>query len=260
VVRAADLDHHLLAGDRAGGSYRRHHALGAGAERAVHLDVGHVPVDQLGQLEFVLVEESGHRAGLADHGGHLFVHRAVVAAKDGRAAGLQEIDVRVAVPVGQVGALGPVDRERERVVEGQVVLDAAGDPALGALGDLLAGTALGVEVREHVEHRVVPQPAHRLGHERPEPAQGVLDVEIAADRVAGRLDGVVADRLDVGQLLLGRHAYRRDGPGDLRRDPLFVLAELAERDLPDRGLRRKASAEAYGWWVWTIAWTSERCR
>ena len=62
VVGAADLDDVLLAGERARHADGGHDRLGAGAEHAEHLDGRHEPVDELGQLELVLVEQAGHRA------------------------------------------------------------------------------------------------------------------------------------------------------------------------------------------------------
>ena len=62
VVRAADLDDDLVAGERPRGPDGGHDGLGARPERAVHLDVRHVAVDRLGELELVLVEEPGDRA------------------------------------------------------------------------------------------------------------------------------------------------------------------------------------------------------
>ena len=86
VVRAADLDHPLLAGEGARAADGRHHALGAGAEHAEHLAGRHEPAHELRQLELVLVEEAGHGAGLLDDLRDLAAHRLVVAAEHRRAA------------------------------------------------------------------------------------------------------------------------------------------------------------------------------
>ena len=157
VVGAAELDHPLLAGERARRADGGHHALGPRAEHAEHLAGRHQPVDQLRQLELVLVEQPGDRAGGGDHLGDLLAQRRVVAAEDGRAAGLEEVDVLVAVDVPEVRALGLLDGQRERVVEGEVVLHAAGDELTRFVGELLAAAALRLEVA-----RGTPAMASRL--------------------------------------------------------------------------------------------------
>ena len=195
--------------------------------------------------------------GLAHHLGDLLVDRRVVAAEQGRAAGLEEVDVDVAVAVGEVGAVGAVDRERERVVEGEVVLHAAGDARLRPVGELLAALALGLEPLEHVVEGVVAQAAHRLVDQGAQARHGVVDVGVAADRVAepgrlgtgclGRHDGLghgeglalghhgAGRRVRAGERHGIRNLLRGNGLGDLRGDPLLVLAQLGEGDLADRG-------------------------
>ena len=187
VVGAADLDHPLLAGEGPRAADGRHHALGAGAEHAEHLARRHEPVHQLGQLELVLVEEAGDRARLLHHFGDLAPDRLVVAAEDGRPARLQEVDVLVAVDVPEVGALGLLDRQRERVVEGEVVLHAAGDELHRLVGELLAAAALLVEVAEVAVHDVAADGTQRPGDEVVQPPVDVGDVRVAADGVAGEL-------------------------------------------------------------------------
>ncbi len=118
VVGAANLDHHLLAGERPSAAHCCHDTLFARAERPVHFDVWHVLVNDLCQLQLVLVKQAGHRPRLAHDGINLFTHRRVVAAEYGGPASLQKIDVDVAVAVSQVRALGFVDCQRKRVVEG----------------------------------------------------------------------------------------------------------------------------------------------
>ena len=105
--------------------------------RNISID-GHEAVDQLGQLQLVFVEQAGHRAAGLQQLEDLLAHGRVVAAQHGRAAGLQEVDVAVAVHVPQVGAVGFLDRQREGIVEGQVVLHAAGDDLFGFVGQRLS--------------------------------------------------------------------------------------------------------------------------
>ena len=266
VVRAADLDHPLLAGEGARAADRRHHALRARAEHAEHLDGRHEAVDQFGQLELVLVEQPGHRSGLLDHLGHLSPERLVVAAEHRGPAGLQEVDVLVAVQVPEVGALGLAHGQGERVVEGEVVLHAAGDELHGGSGELLAAAAARVVPGEHLVHHVAANGAERLLDQRAELLVDRGNVRVAADRVAGELGAGGAGR----RSLAGLRGLRRDlGPGGrglacglprrrvrirralllagahrgrlargarllhLPREPLLVLAQLVEGDLAD---------------------------
>ncbi len=133
VVGAADLDDPFLAGVGAGQAHRTHHRLGAGAEQAQHLHRRHAGADQFGQLDLVFVQQAGHRAALVQHRLHVFAQFRRIGPEQGRAAGLQEVDIAVAVDVGQVRALGAVHGQRERMVERQVVLHAAGDHLLGRI-------------------------------------------------------------------------------------------------------------------------------
>ena len=91
------------------------------------------------------MEEAGDGAGLLDDLGDLLAQRRVVAAEHRGAAGLEEVDVLVAVDVPEMRALGLLDGQRERVVEGEVVLHAAGDELHRLVGQLLAAAAVLVE-------------------------------------------------------------------------------------------------------------------
>ena len=187
----------------------------------------------------------------------LSAHRLVVAAEHGRAAGLQEVDVLVAVDVPQARALGLLDGQREGVVEGEVVLHAAGDELHRRVGQLLAAAAVRVEPGEVAVHDVAADGADGLGDEVAQPPVDVGDVRIAADGVAGEL-GAGGARL-AGRAAAGGPARararlrppappprpspqrrapprRRARPGllDLGRQLLLVLAQLLEGDLADR--------------------------
>ena len=257
VVGPAHLDHHRLAAEGAGAADGGHDGLRARAQRPVDLDAGQVLVDQFGQPEFVLVEQPGHRAALAHHLVDPVPHRRVVAAEDRRTAGLQEVDVGVAVEVGEVGALRLGDGQRERVVEREVVLDATGDALLGPGGDLLAAHAPGLEVVEHAQHRVVARATDGLVDQRVEPAVDVVDVRVGGDGVAEaggvgtddnsrfRGDGPClgsvqscgverrSERIRAGQWLL-LELFEGHGGRDARCDALLLGAELADGDLADR--------------------------
>ncbi len=170
VIRTADLDDPALAGIRARQAHRAHHRLGSRTEQAHHLHRRHAGADQLGQFDLVFVQQSGHRSALVQHLVDACAQRRWVGAEQGRAAGLQEIDVAVVVDVGQVGALGAAHRQRERVVEGQVVLHAAGNHPLRGVAQLLGALAALLEVAHHLVHAIAPDRPHRLFDQRIEAA------------------------------------------------------------------------------------------
>ena len=58
---------------------------------------------------------------------HLLLHCRIVAAQYGGSAGLEKVDVPVAILVVKVGSFCPVKYNGERVVKGQVVLNASRD-------------------------------------------------------------------------------------------------------------------------------------
>ena len=78
-----------------------------------------------GDEQFRLVEQAGDRTAGFQQADDRFPHHRVVAAQNGRAAGLQEVDVLVSVFVVKVGTLRLFEADRERLVERQVMLDAA---------------------------------------------------------------------------------------------------------------------------------------
>ena len=125
MVGAADLDDMLPAGGDPRDSERGHDGLGAGAQHAEHLDVRHVPVDLAGNHQLGLMKQPCHGAALVQKRDHLLPDNGIVAAENSRAAGLQKIDVAIAVLVKKVRSLRARHAHRKGFVEGQVVLDAA---------------------------------------------------------------------------------------------------------------------------------------
>ena len=140
VIRAADLNDALFPRGDAGDAQGGHHRLGAGAKHAEHLHIGHVAVDFPRDEHFRLVEQTRNGAAFVEQLKHLFPYDRIVAAQDGGAAGLQEVDVLVAVLVVEVSSLGFGHTHGKRLVEGQIVLDAAGDILLRLL---IYGAGLG---------------------------------------------------------------------------------------------------------------------
>ena len=146
VICAADLDDSLLLGRASRDTDRSHDRLGAASEHTEFLDIGHVLVDLLRDQQFRLVEQTGDGSALLDQLDRLFLHRREVAAQNGRAARLQEVDVLVAVDVGEICPLRLGHAHREGLVEGEVVLNAARNILFGFRGDLLGLGALDVIV------------------------------------------------------------------------------------------------------------------
>ena len=132
--------------------------------RNISID-GHEAVDQLRQFQFVFVEQAGDRSAGLQQLEDLVAHRGVVAAQHGRPARLQKVDVAVAVHVPQVRAVRFLDGQREGIVEGQVVLHAAGDVLLGLVGQRLGAGAVGLEVVQELLHLLAPDGAQRLADE-----------------------------------------------------------------------------------------------
>ena len=142
VIRAADFDDSLLLGRAACDSERAHNGLRAAAEHTEFLDVGHTLVYLFRDEQFRLVEQTRDGAAFLDELDGLFLHRGIVAAEDGGSARLQKVDILVPVYVIHIGAFRLDHTHRERLVEGKVVLNAAGDILLGFGGDGLGLRAL----------------------------------------------------------------------------------------------------------------------
>ena len=144
VVGAAHLQDVFLAGGKTGNTDCAHAGLSTRTEHTEHVDRGNAVSDLFAELVLVLVEQTGGGAaglqkvddGVADDG--------VVGTEDGRAAGLEQVVVLVAVDVIEFRAFRFGEDQRMGIVEGKVVLDAAGDDVLrffdhlAGLGTLLA--------------------------------------------------------------------------------------------------------------------------
>ena len=110
---------------------RGHDRFGAAAEHAEQIDRGVEFTYLLGDLEFILVEQSRGRPAVGDEGLDFFTNGREIAAQHGRPACLEEIDVAVAVEIVEIGALGLGENDRVGIVESQVMLDAPRDVLLG---------------------------------------------------------------------------------------------------------------------------------
>ena len=83
-------------------------------------------VDLLSEQKLTLMEQAGYRAAVIKKLNDLLSYGSIVAAEDGRTACLQEVIVLVAVKVIKERALSLGYANRERIVESEVVLNAAG--------------------------------------------------------------------------------------------------------------------------------------
>ena len=111
VVGAGELDQRLAARRGAREPDRAHRRLGPRRGHAQHVDAGHPPGDQLGQLDLA----RGRRAvaGPQLRGGRDGRdHVGMRVAEDHRAPGADEVDVDVAVHVEDLRPLGPLDEDR----------------------------------------------------------------------------------------------------------------------------------------------------
>ena len=182
VVRAADLDDALFARRNARDAERRHDGLRAAAEHTEHLDVRHMPVDLFRDHQLGFVQQTCHRAAFVQQFNHLFPDDGIVAAEDRRAAGLQEVNVLVAVLVVEIRAVGPRHAHGKRLVEGQIMLDAAGDILLRLLIHSLGGFALFIEILEdYIVVIVVRDLPYGLTGQRLEPRIDLVGIVPTAD-------------------------------------------------------------------------------
>ena len=137
VVCSADLDNSLVLSLTSCDTYRSHDRLRTRAKHSEHLDVGHILVDFLCDKEFCLVEKTCDRTALLDKLDSLFLHVGIVAAQDSRTACLQEVDILVAVDIGEICALSLHHAHWEWLVERQIMLNAAWYIFLCLRSDLL---------------------------------------------------------------------------------------------------------------------------
>ncbi len=147
VVGAARLHDDLFSCVHAGHADGGHVSFGAARKAAVHLHPRHVLVDDLGQFQFIFVEQSCDRPVVPYDLHDLVGHGLIVVAQEDRAAGLQVVHIAVAVYVVEVGAFRTVDGQGVGIVEREVVLNATGDVAFGFFIQRLRFLTLGRKVR-----------------------------------------------------------------------------------------------------------------
>ena len=126
VVAAGELHHHVAAGEAAGQPDRRHGRLGAGGHEPdpLHRRAGH---HLLGELDLGLRRGAVRRAA-GHRGGHGGLHLGVGVAQQHRPPRADQVDVLVAVDVGQPGALRGPD-EPGRAADGVERADRRVHPA-----------------------------------------------------------------------------------------------------------------------------------
>ena len=141
-------------------------------------------IDFLGEQKLTLMEQAGYGAALVKKRDDLFSYGSIVAAEDCRTACLQEIVVLVAVKVIEERALSLCYADREGIVEGEVVLNAAGDVLLRLGGDCLRLCALCLEIIENILECVFGNAIDRLRGELVKLAVNGLCVFPVADSIS----------------------------------------------------------------------------
>jgi len=162
VIRAAHLNDGGVAGKIPGRPNRGHDTLRAAAQHAEHLDIRHESVYQPGQFQFVLVKEPGNRSARLYQRQDFFLDRFVIAAQQSGTAGLQKVNVPVAVHIPQPGIPGFGNGNREWVIESQVVLNTAGNVTAGFRGQCTRLRTFFVEIPHDGIHAVSFEGPHGL--------------------------------------------------------------------------------------------------
>ena len=127
VVSAAHFQDIFIFGSKSCHTNRRHARLGARTEHTEHIDRRHIVDNLFGKLVFILVEQTGGRTAVIQQLNNLFAHGGRVGAQNGGTAGLQKVEILVAVNIIQLHAAGFGENQREGIVKRKVVLYAAGD-------------------------------------------------------------------------------------------------------------------------------------
>ena len=141
-----------------------------------------MPVDLFRDHQLGFVQQTCHRAAFIQQLDDLFPDDGIVAAENCWAAGLQEVNVLVAVLVVEIRAVGPRHTHGKRLVEGQIVLDAAGDILLRLLIHSLGGFALFIEILEdYIVVIVVRDLPYGLTGQRLEPRIDLVGIVPTAD-------------------------------------------------------------------------------
>ena len=121
--------------------------------------------DLLGQEQFVFTEQTCDRAVAVKQFDDLLADLGVVAAQHGRAAGLQIVDILIAVNIPEVCIFDLLHRDGERIVDRQVVLYGTGDAGTCFVRQFLGLLALLIKkllilfkrIRSHMDTRCIPQ-------------------------------------------------------------------------------------------------------
>ena len=141
-----------------------------------------MPVDLFRDHKLGFVQQTCHRAAFVQQLDDLFPDDGIVAAEDRRAAGLQEVNVLVAVLVVEIRAVGPRHAHGKRLVEGQIVLDSAGDILLRLLVHGFGRFALLVKiVQDHIVVILVRDLPDGLAGQRLEPRVDLVGIVPTAD-------------------------------------------------------------------------------
>ena len=145
VIAAAHLEDIGMTGLQPRDPRRAHAGLRSGSEEADHVHGGIKVADLLRQLVLIFMEQPGGRPAGIEQIDDRLAHLRRIAAEHGRSAGLKQIVIFVSVHVRHPVAGRALDRDRERIVEGEIVLHSAGDHFLRLIRHLLRCLAAGVE-------------------------------------------------------------------------------------------------------------------
>ena len=83
--------------------------------------------DEFSQFILAFMKQTGGGTTIVQQFQDFFLYGGVVAAQDGRAAGLEKVDVAVIVDIPKISTLRFIKSQREGIIKGQVVLDTAGN-------------------------------------------------------------------------------------------------------------------------------------
>ena len=111
VIAALELDDDVAARGGPGDPHRRHRRLGARVHEPHHLERGHAPPHQLGEVDF---GGAGGAVGPPPlcRAANGVEHRGLRVAQDQRAPRAHVVEVSLAVDVGEAGPARAVDEER----------------------------------------------------------------------------------------------------------------------------------------------------
>ncbi len=148
---------------------------------------GMMAIDQFSQFELIFMEQAGDRPAGLQQLDDLFAHGSIVVAQYGRAAGLQEVDVSIAVRIPEVSTIGFFDSNGKGIVEGQIMLDAAGNELFGLVGQRFRAGTLRIKIGDELLELILTHPSQRLVDQRIKTAVDVVNIRILGNCIFLRI-------------------------------------------------------------------------